>query len=131
MGRKTSKSKNMDEIVYGYAFTEEEFLALKEALQRIFSEDVPGGEQELCYNEIPTKYNWYYLRLDLDLDARQISGLQCNSRVHDVTGVAPMVLPAMPNLQCMLNLVFWVETDLDKRAFLYLDSVLVSGEWGP
>ena len=93
-------------------------------------EDVPGGVQELCYNEIPTKYNWYYMRVDLDLDARQITALQCDSRVHDTTGVAPMVLPAMPNLQCMLNLAFWVETDIDKRAFLYLDSVLLSGEWG-
>ena len=43
--------------------------------------------------------------------------------------MTPMVLPAMPNLMCMLNLVFWVETDVDKRAFLYLDSVLLSGEW--
>jgi hypothetical protein len=30
----------------------------------------------------------------------------------------------------MLNVVFWVETDIDKRAFLYLDSVLLSGELG-
>jgi len=29
----------------------------------------------------------------------------------------------------MLNLAFWVETDLDKRGFLYLDSVLLSGDW--
>jgi hypothetical protein len=92
-------------------------------------EDVPGGAQELCYNEIATKYNWYYLRVDLDLETRHITGLQCNSRAHDLTDVAPMVLPAMPNLMCMLNLVFWVETDVDKRAFLYLDSVLLSGEW--
>jgi hypothetical protein len=23
---------------------------------------VPGGDQQLCYNETPTKINWYYLR---------------------------------------------------------------------
>ena len=92
-------------------------------------EDVPNSGQELCYNEIATKYNWYYLRMDLDLATRQITHLQCNDRVHDTTGVAPMMIPAMPNLYCMLNLAFWVETDVDKRAFLYVDSVLLSGEW--
>lgn len=92
-------------------------------------EDVPGGQQSLCYNEIATKYNWHYLRVDLDLATRRITGLQCNDRVHDLAGVEPMVMPAMANLWCMLNLAFWVETDVDKRAFLYLDSVLLSGEW--
>jgi hypothetical protein len=92
-------------------------------------EDVPGGQQRLCYNEIATKYNWHYLRVDLDLASRRIAHLQCNDRVHDVSAVAPMALPAMPNLWCMLNVLFFVETDVDKRAFLYLDSVLLSGEW--
>jgi hypothetical protein len=40
-----------------------------------------------------------------------------------------MRMPAMANLWCMLNTVFFVETDCDKRAFLYLDSILLSGEW--
>jgi hypothetical protein len=92
-------------------------------------EDVPNGQQILCYNEIPTKYNWHYLRVDLDLATHEIKRLQCNDRVHDLTGVKPMVLPAMANLWCMLNVVFWVETDISKRAFLYLDSVLLSGEF--
>jgi len=92
-------------------------------------EDVPNGHQILCYNEIATKYNWHYLRVDVDLATRQITKLQCNDRVHDVTGVEPMVIPAMANLWCMLNVAFWAETDKDKRAFLYLDSVLLSGEW--
>lgn len=92
-------------------------------------EEIPGGGQQLCYNEIPTKYNWYYLRVDLDLAERRITGLQCNDTVHRTEGIAPMVLPAMPNLMCMLNVLFWVETDVDRRAFLYLDSVVLSGEW--
>lgn len=92
-------------------------------------EDIPGGNQILCYNEIPTKYNWHYLRVDLDLATHQITHLQCNDRVHDLTGVEPMVIPAMANLWCMLNIVFWVETDVAKRAFFYADSVLLSGEW--
>lgn len=92
-------------------------------------EDVPNGRQILCYNEIATKYNWHYLRVDLDLATRAIKHLQCNDRVHDLTGVEPMLIPAMANLWCMLNVVFWVETDINKRAFLYLDSVMLSGEW--
>jgi hypothetical protein len=92
-------------------------------------EDVPKGQQILCYNEIPTKYNWHYLRVDIDLATHAIKRLQCNDRVHDLTGVEPMVLPAMANLWGMLNVVFWVETDINKRAFLYLDSVLLSGEF--
>ena len=30
---------------------------------------------------------------------------------------------------CMLNIVFWVETDVDKRAFLFPDSVCLSGDF--
>jgi hypothetical protein len=45
-----------------------------------------------------------------------------------LTSVEAMVMPAMANLWCMLNVAFFVETDVDKRAFLYLDSVLLSGE---
>ena len=92
-------------------------------------EDVPHGHQILCYNEIATKLNWHYLCVDLDLASRQITRLRCNDRVHDLTGVEAMVMPAMANLWCMLNVVFWVETDVNKRAFLYLDSILLSGEW--
>ena len=90
---------------------------------------MPDSSQILCYNEVATKFNWYYLRMDVDLSSRQIMHLQCNDRIHDLTDVEPMMIPAMPNLDCMLNVAFWVETDIDKRAFLYVDSVLLSGEW--
>ena len=95
-------------------------------------EDIPGGDQRLCYNEIATKHNWYYLRLDFDLREMQFRELQCNERVFDLSAVAPMSLPAMPNLWSMLNIVFWgwVESDAARRAFLYLDSVVVSTEEG-
>lgn len=89
-------------------------------------EDIPGAHQRLCYNEIATKQNWHYLRLDFDLATMTFLGLQCNDRVFDVSAIAPMRMPAMANLWCMLNTVFFVETDLNKRAFLYLDSVLIS-----
>jgi hypothetical protein len=91
-------------------------------------EDIPGGEQLLCYNEIATKHNWHYLRLDFDLATWSYLWLQCNDRTFDVSSLAPMRMPAMANLWCMLNTVFFVETDRDKRAFLYLDSILLSAE---
>lgn len=92
-------------------------------------EDIPGGEQLLCYNEIATKQNWHYLRLDVDLAEMAITGFRCNDRVMDVSAIEPMRMPAMANLWCMLNTVFFAETDRDKRAFLYVDSVVLSGEF--
>lgn len=92
-------------------------------------EDLPGGDQRLCYNEIPTKVNWHYIRFDFDLDAMQCTHFQCNDRVHDVSGFDSLRIPAMKNLWCMLNLAFFAETDTDKRAFLYVDSVCLSGDF--
>lgn len=92
-------------------------------------EDIPGAEQKLCYNEIPTKINWHYARLDFDLAAMQLQRFQCNDRVFDLKGIESIRIPAMRNLWCMLNLCFFVETDVDKRAFLYIDSVCLSGDF--
>lgn len=91
--------------------------------------DLPGGEQLLCYNEIATKQNWHYLRVDFDLETMSYLRFQCNDRVFAMEGVEPMRMAAMSNLWCMLNIAFFAETDRQKRAFLYLDSVLLSGEW--
>lgn len=92
-------------------------------------EDLPGGEQRLCYNEIPTKVNWHYLRFDFDLAAMQATRFQVNDRVFAMDGFDCIRIPAMKNLWCMLNLAFFAETDTDKRAFAYLDSVCLSGEF--
>jgi len=90
--------------------------------------DVPDGEQLLCYNEIATKMNWHYLKIGVDLANRSFTGFQCNDRIYHAEGMETMKIPAMANLWCMLNIAFWVETDIDKRAFFYLDSVLLSAE---
>jgi hypothetical protein len=92
-------------------------------------EDVPGGAQKLCYNEIPTKINWHYLKFGFDLTSMAFTTLQCNDRVFDASRLTPLVIPAMANLWCMLNVAMFVETDVDKRAFLYVDSVLMSGDF--
>lgn len=91
--------------------------------------DVPDGNQLLCYNEIPTKMNWHYLKVHFDLASMRFVSFQCNNRIFDGSALSSIEMPAMRNLWCMLNVVFWIETDMDKRAFLYLDSVLLTGEW--
>ena len=90
---------------------------------------MPGGAQLLCYNEVPTKINWHYLKIGFDLGSMSFTDLRCNDRVFDVSAMQPMRMPAMSNLWCMLNAVLFVETDTDKRAFFYVDSVLMSGEF--
>jgi len=91
-------------------------------------EDVPRGDQRLCYNEITTKHNWYYVRIGFDLGSMAFTEFRCNDRVFDPSGIAPMRFPAMPNLSCMLNPFMWVEADAPTRAFLYVDSVVLSAE---
>lgn len=98
-------------------------------LERNGWEDLPNGQQKLCYNEIPTKVNWTYLRFDFDLDSMQALSFQCNDRVFDMSDYDSIRIPAMKNLWCMLNFVFFAETDTDKRAFLYVDSVCISGDF--
>ena len=91
--------------------------------------DLPGGEQRLCYNEIPTKVNWTYLCLDFDLATMRATGLRCNDRSFDMSGFESISIPAMKNLWCMLNFCLFAETDVDKRTFLYVDSVCISGDF--
>ena len=92
-------------------------------------EDVPGGGQMLCYNEIPTKVNWHYFRLGFDIVHLRYTELQCNDRVIDISGLETLKFDAMPNLQNLFNVIPFVDTDSDKRAFLYFDSILLSGDW--
>lgn len=89
-------------------------------------EDLPGGGQLLCYNEIATKQNWHYLKVGLDLESMTFTTFQCNDHLFDVSAVEPMTMPAMANLWCMLNVAFWVRAGSQKRSFLCLDSALLS-----
>lgn len=92
-------------------------------------QDLPGGEQRLCYNEIPTKINWHYVCFDFDLASWKATGFRCNDRVFDLSGFESISIPGMRNLWCMLNLAFFAEADTDKRALLYIDSVCLSGDF--
>lgn len=90
--------------------------------------DITGARQELCQNELPTKMNWHYLAATFDLAKMRFTTVQCNDRVYDTSAIAPFELPVWPNLRGLLNTIFFVETAVDKRAFLYLDSILFSVE---
>ena len=59
----------------------------------------------------------------------RFQSFQCNDRVYDMRDVGALTLDAMPNLRGMLNVAFFAEADSDKRTFLYLDSVVLSGDW--
>jgi len=88
---------------------------------------VPGGQQLLCHNELPTKMNWHYLSVTFDLRSMRFLEFQCNDRkFQDLP--APFQMKPWPNLRGLLNTIFFVEADVNKRAFLYLDSVLFSWE---
>ena len=92
-------------------------------------EDIPGAAQRLCYNEVPTKINWHYLKIGFDLRTMRYTELQCNDHSFNVSHLGGITIPAMPNLWNLLNVILFVDTDTDKRAFAYFDSILLSGDW--
>lgn len=92
-------------------------------------QNLGDDRQILCYNEIPTKVNWQYARMGFDLRTMRYTEFQCNDIRYDVSGAGALEIPAMPNLRGMLNVGFFVESNAARRSSLYVDSVLVSGEW--
>lgn len=92
--------------------------------------DVPGGHQPLCYNEVPTKVNWHYLRWTFDTRTRRNTELQVNDLVMDLRDIpVPVYDVPYKGLNHLLNFCVDARTHRDVRNFLYLDSVLVSVDW--
>ena len=87
---------------------------------------VPDGAQRLCYNESDDKINWLYLRFQFDLATRTYVELQSGDRVFDLRGLSPTLVPAYANIEGLLNPLVWVETDTNRRVFLYVDSIVIS-----
>ena len=48
----------------------------------------------------------------------QYTTFQCNDVVYDMSGKGTLTIDAMPNLRGMLNVVFFCESDADKRSCL-------------
>lgn len=86
--------------------------------------------QETCYNEVPTKINWHYLRFLVDTETRSNVELQFNTDVYDLRDVAvPPYRQKYESLENLLNFYFSVRTLGSHRNFLYLDSVVISADW--
>lgn len=85
---------------------------------------------ELCYNEVPTKVNWHYLRWVIDTEKRKNVELQINDQLLDMADVpVPVYEDRYDSLETLLNFYFSVRTHTDVRNFLFLDSVLISVDW--
>ena len=92
--------------------------------------DVPGGEMAFCYNEVPTKINWHYLRWVFDTARLRNQELQVNDTVMDLRDLpVPCYDHPYKGLTHLLNFCVDVRTRMAVRNFLYLDSVLVSVDW--
>jgi hypothetical protein len=87
---------------------------------------VPGGHQTLVYNETDDKINWHYFRFQVDLDKREYVELQSGTQTFDLRGLKPTLVPKYERLHGLLNPSLWVETDTNRRAFLFIDSAVVS-----
>jgi len=93
-------------------------------------EDVPDGQQNLCYNEIPTKVNWHYLRYVFDTEAGCNVELQVNDKVMDLRSIpVPRYSHGYWGLEKLMNFCVDVHTHRDVRNFVFLDSCLVSVDW--
>lgn len=89
-----------------------------------------GEPLELCFNEVPTKVNWHYLRWQIDTEKRKNVELQINDRIIDMSEVpVPPYEEKYDSLENLLNFYFSVRTLSGARNFLYLDSVLISTDW--
>jgi uncharacterized protein DUF6772 len=86
-----------------------------------------GEPQHLIYNESDDKINWMPLSLTIDLRERRYAGFRAHNRTFDVAeGDGPTLAPPYAGIDGLLNPVFFVETDTDRRVSLYVDSVLIS-----
>lgn len=89
---------------------------------------VPGGEQDLLYNESPDKINWLYFRLTVDVQRREYVELQSMDQVFDLRGIQPTLVPGYKSIKDLINPVFFIETDTNRSVHLFLDSVVYSTE---
>lgn len=91
---------------------------------------IPGSKQDFCFNELPTKVNWHYLRWQFDTSKLQSVMLQVNDLVLDLRDIpVPRYDHAYLGLTNLLNFCVDVRTYQNVRNIMYLDSILVSTEW--
>lgn len=100
-------------------------------------EDLKDGHQELGFNRSPTKYQWHYLRFTFDLATHEYVDFYCFGQEFDVAGrkhipTPPLVGHRASTDKCagLVNVAFAIESNSNKRCFLYLDSVVISASEG-
>lgn len=89
---------------------------------------IKDGEQDLCYNESDDKINWSYLRLVIDTKKREYVELQSGNKTFNLKGISPTLTDSYARVNGLFNPSIWVENDMGRRVFFYVDSVLISGE---
>ncbi|MDE5922159.1 MAG: hypothetical protein K2G79_01560 [Muribaculum sp.] len=89
---------------------------------------IPDSHQKLIYNETDCKLNWQYMRLKIDTLNREYVEFQCQDRIWDLRGTHVTNVPGYHRIDNLINPLFWVETDQDRRVYFYIDSVVVSQE---
>ncbi|WP_262244945.1 DUF6772 family protein [Parapedobacter soli] len=90
--------------------------------------DVPDGRQSLCYNETDCKINWQYARLLIDTEKREYVEMQCQDKTFDLGGHPIYCVEPYHRIDGLMNPLIWLETDTNRRVFLYVDSVVISQE---
>jgi len=88
--------------------------------------DIPNSEQYLCYNESVDKINWHYLSLTIDLASRRYVSFTTQDQDYDISDISPTLVDAYPRINNLVNPILWVETNADRRAMLFVDSLMVS-----
>ena len=88
------------------------------------------GEQNMCFNEVPSKINWHYLRWLMDTDRRTNVELQVNDTTFDIRHLpVPVYGERYDALETLLNFYVSVRTHVNVRNFVFLDSALISVDW--
>ena len=54
--------------------------------------------------------------------------MQSGHQIFDMRGLSPTLVDRYENIDALLNPVFWIEADTDRRVFLYIDSTVISVE---
>jgi hypothetical protein len=88
--------------------------------------EIAGSHQPLCYNETADKLNWHYLSFTIDLARREYVELRSVDRTFDLSGCAPTLTEPYPRIAQLLNPLLWIESDTNRRVFLFVDSILIS-----
>ena len=66
----------------------------------------------------------------MDIENREYVEFQSGHRTFDLRGTAFSLADPYARITDLINPVFWIENDTDRRVFLFIDSVVISAEEG-